>query len=259
MLIEISGLVIKTVNLSDNDTLLTIFSAERGKITAVANGSRTLKSRYLAATQLFCYSSFVLHQRGERFWVREVSLIESFFDLRSELERTALASYFCDVNYDVVEENVKEPELLRLTLNALYAICQGKHDLPKIKASFEMRAVAVLGFCPILSHCANCGKNNGNFILDVMNGIILCEDCRSIADTVEVSVDEIRTARIICPLTEGALAAMRYVVTCPLERIFAFQIPASDMSCFEKAAEKYLLNQLERGFGTLDFYKQIAP
>ena len=57
MLTEVKGLVVRTVALSDNDKLLTLITEEQGKITAVANGSRVLKSRYLAAAQLFCYGS----------------------------------------------------------------------------------------------------------------------------------------------------------------------------------------------------------
>ena len=105
MLTEVKALVIRTLDLSEHDRLLTLFTEEHGKITAVANGSRTLKSRYLAAAQLFCYASFVLYKKGDRYWVREASLIESFFDLRADLTRTALASYVCDVAGDVVEEN----------------------------------------------------------------------------------------------------------------------------------------------------------
>ena len=59
MTYELSGLVVRTVDLSGRDKLLTILTAERGLVTAVANGSRSLKSRYLAATQQFCYAKFL--------------------------------------------------------------------------------------------------------------------------------------------------------------------------------------------------------
>lgn len=258
MLVEVKGLVIRTVDLSEHDKLLTLFTEEHGKITAVANGSRALKSRYLAAAQLFCYGSYVLYQRGDRYWVREVTLIESFFDLRADLTRMALAAYICDVADDVVEENAPEKPFLRLVLNSLYAIASGKFSQAQIKAAFEMRAAADLGFCPMLDGCHACGKTNGELYLDVMNGVVACEECRSLAAMQPVTEEESRTASIICRLTPGALAAMQYVVSCPMERLLSFRLNGEDEGVFFASAEKYLINQLERGFKTLDFYKEVA-
>lgn len=260
MLTEVKGLVIRTVNLSDNDKLLTIFTEEHGKITAVANGSRVLKSRYLAAAQLFCYGSYVLYKKGDRYWVREVNLIESFFDLRADLARTALAAYICDVADDVVEENAPEREFLRLVLNTLYATASGQYDLPKIKAAFEMRAAAILGFMPMLDGCHYCGKTEGDFFLDVMNGVVMCTECHRNGEGIDVPLtpEDIRTSRIICPLSDAAVAALLYTSVCPLQRLFSFRLDTADMPMFTSSAEKYLLNHLERGFKSLDFYKQVC-
>ncbi len=260
MLTEVKALVLRTVDLADNDKLLTLFTEEYGKLTAVANGSRTLKSRHLAAAQPFCYGSYVLYKKGERYWVREVSLIESFFDLRTDLVRMALASYVVDVADDVIRENAPEREFLRLTLNTLYATARGKEPPAKIKAVFEMRAAALLGFCPMLDTCADCGEAGGELCLDVMNGSLLCRNCRETHAPLPLDTDEdFRTARILCPLNEGALAALRYTVTCPPERLFAFRLEGEEeMRLFAAAAEKYLLNQLERSFRSLDFYKEVA-
>lgn len=260
MLIEVKGLVIRTVNLSDNDKLLTIFTEEYGKLTAVANGSRVLKSRYLAAAQLFCYASYVLYKKGDRYWVREVNLIESFFDLRADLTRTSLAAYICDVADDVVEENAPEKDFLRLVLNSLYATAKGQYPQKLIKAAFELRAACLLGFQPMIEHCHACGNDKGDFYLDVMNGMVLCAECYGSGQYQEIplSPNDIRTSRIICPLSEGARAAMVYTVFCPLARLFAFRIDNKDGDMFAYATEKYLLNHLERGFKSLDFYKQIA-
>ena len=257
MLIEVKGLVIRTIDLSDNDKLLTLFTEEHGKITAVANGSRALKSRYLAAAQLFCYGSYVLYKKGDRYWVREVSLIESFFDLRADLTRMALAAYICDVADDVVEENSPEKPLLRLVLNSLYAIASGKFPQAQIKAVFEMRAAAVLGFCPMLDACHMCGQEEGELYLDVMNGVLTCPACREAAAMQPIAEEDSRTASIICRLTPGAYAAMKYAVSCPMERLLSFRLDAGDEPVFFASAEKYLLNQLERGFKSLDFYKEI--
>lgn len=262
MLTEVKGLVVRTVNLSDNDKLLTIITEEHGKVTAVANGSRALKSRQLAAAQLFCYASFVLYQKGDRYWIREATLIESFFDLRTDLSRMSLAAYICDVMDDVVEEDAPEKELLRLALNTLYVLSRNTYPEAHIRAVFEMRAAALLGFMPMLEGCASCGTHEGELFLDVMNGSFECTACHEaragIQEPVSADMDENRTARIICHLTPAAYGAICYAVGGAMERLFSFRIGEEDLRLFSFAAEKYLLHHLERGFKSLDFYKQIV-
>ena len=258
MLVNVKGLVIRTVDYHDNDKLITLFTEEKGIITAIASGSKAIKSRYMAPTELFCYSNYVLYKKGEYFWVREVELIESFFDLRLTIERTALATYICDViNYAAVSEMPDIP-LLRLTLNSLYATSVEKHILPKIKAAFEMRCASILGFSPNIHHCSKCNNTNGDFYLDVMNGNIVCKKCKSQASADIYQEYEREQLTTICYISEATKAAMEYVINSPLEKFLSFNLEEPDVRLFGAAAEEYLLNHLGQSFKSLDFYKQIT-
>ncbi len=258
---ELRGLVVRTHDLSGSDKLITILTAERGLVTAVANGSRSLKSRYLAATQLFCYTSFVLEARRDRFWVRDLELIESFYDLRLDITAAALANYVCEVVGSVTVPEQPEPDILRLALNTLYAISSGKYPHDKIKAAFEFRMAAILGYLPELSACASCGAEEGDMMLDVMNGGLICSDCHAaIQRAIPQGEDDFsaRTRALLCILTPSVRAAMHYLLACPAERLLSFRLPEEEMRHLSRAAEEYLLNHIERGFRTLQFYKEVA-
>ena len=54
MHIEVRGLVIRNVDIKETDRLITIFTEQKGALTALARGARSLKSRKLAATTQFC-------------------------------------------------------------------------------------------------------------------------------------------------------------------------------------------------------------
>ena len=95
-LTEVRGIVIRTIDIGENDKLLTLLTEEKGKITAYVRGSRSMKSRSFAAAQLCCYSRFVLMKKNDRYYVQESELCENFFSIREDIERTALASYICD-------------------------------------------------------------------------------------------------------------------------------------------------------------------
>ena len=254
---EVKGLVLRTVDLKESDRLLTIFTEEQGIVTALAKGARSLKSRKMSSTMQFCYSRFFLYKRGEHYYVKEAELIESFFDLRSSIEGLALSAYIADVLSDVTVASA-ERELLRLSLNSLYAIANKRYELDKIKAAFEIRAASILGFMPDVLSCSECGEKNGNFYFDIMGGTIKCYACNEKETAAYSGPESPHESHIVRILSEGAKIALGYCIYAPIEKIFSFKISDDDMQLFTKAAEDYLINQLERSFKTLDFYKEVT-
>ena len=254
--IEVKGLVIRTVDIKESDRLITIFSEERGIVNALARGARSLKSRQMSSTMQFCYASFVLAKRGEYYYVKEAELIESFFGIRNSIEGLALATYIAEVLNDITVAEA-ERDLLRLSLNSLFAISEGKHSLDKIKAAFEIRAASIIGFMPDVLSCAACGEKLGNFYFEIMAGALKCYACKEKSEKEHTEPDNPHESQIICILSEGAKIALGYCIYSPLEKIFSFKISDEDMALFAKAAEEYLINQLERSFKSLDFYKEV--
>lgn len=254
--IEVKGLVIRTVDIKESDRLITIFSEEMGIVSALARGARSLKSRQMSSTMQFCYGSFVLARRGEYFYVKESELIESFFGIRNSIERLALATYISEVLNEITVAEA-ERDLLRLSLNSLYAIAHGKYELDKIKAAFEIRAASIIGFMPDVIACATCGEKLGNFYFEIMAGTLKCYACKEKNEKMRAEPENPHESQTVCILSEGAKIALGYCIYSPLEKIFSFKISDEDMQLFSRAAEEYLVNQLERSFKSLDFYKEV--
>lgn len=256
MLREVKGLVIRTTDLGESDRLLTIFTEEEGVVVARARGARSFKSRKMSATMQFCYSSFVLFKQQDKYHVREAELIESFFDIRSSIEALALAGYVAEV-LDDVGVTLADKELLRLSLNTLYAISRGLYPLDKIKATFEIRCASVLGFMPDVAECSGCGERHGEFYFDIMAGAALCRECRRRAESRHETISEPHESHIISILTEGARDAIVYSVHAPVERVFFFNVTDEDLYLLSRAAEEYLTNHLERSYKALKFYNEV--
>jgi len=257
MSMVVKGLVIRTTDIYEADRLITIFTDEMGVITALAKSARSIKSRKLVATMLFCYSSFVIYQRGEHYYIKEAALIESFYDIRRSVEGLALASYVVDVLSDVTVAQ-EEHELLRLSLNTLYAISTAKCSLEKIKAAFEIRAASILGFMPDVLSCSSCGEKLGVFYFDIMGGMLKCYACCERERAQHKEPEDPHNSRIVSILSEGAKIALGYCIHSPIEKIFSFSVSDEDMHIFARASEDYLINQLERSFKTLEFYKEVT-
>lgn len=256
MITSVKGLVIRVTDVKENDRLLTIYSDTLGIVTALAKGSRSLKSRKMASTVQLAYSDFVIYGETDKLYVREAELVEGFFGIRESIDGLALAMYICEV-LEEVGTSEGDNELLRLALNSLYAIADGKHRIDKIKAAFEMRISALLGYMPDLSACDRCGSSEGEFFFDVMAGALECSECHKLSSRGGDRLALDHEASVICILSQSARQAMLYSLYSPVEKIFSFNLGEGDMHLFSRAAEEYLLNHLERGFRTLDFYNEV--
>ena len=257
MTTEVRGLIIRTVDIKETDRLVTIFTEEQGVMTALARGARSLKSRKLAATMQFCYGKYLLYKQGDKLWIKEAELIENFFDIGQSIEGLALANYIAEVLSDVTIAEA-DKDLLRLSLNSLYAISKGLYSVEKIKAVFEIRAASVLGFMPNVLSCHRCEEREGDFFFDIMGGIIECRACHEKREKGRVEHDDPHESHIICILSEGAKIALGYAIYSPIERVFSFNISDEDMRLFARASEEYILNQLGHSFRSLEFYKKIV-
>ena len=60
---SIRGLVLRDTDRNDSDKLLTVLTSERGRITVMAKGASSIKSRALSGTQLFTYSEMELYEK----------------------------------------------------------------------------------------------------------------------------------------------------------------------------------------------------
>lgn len=243
MFLKTDGLVVRQVNYKDNDQILTVLTKEHGLMTLKARGVRSRSSRLKGACQLLAYSEFTVFENRGFHTIDEANAIQMFPELRTDIERLSLASYFAQVAEVLSQEDMPNPELLSLTLNALYALCRRLCTPELVKAAFELRAACLGGYTPELSGCAVCGNPEPDRF-DVRGGILCCASC---------SAGE----GLRLPVSPGSLAAMRYLVSCDAKRLFAFRLEGRAVKELCDLTETYLQTQLERGFYTLDFYKSL--
>lgn len=255
MITTFSGVVIRCANSGESDRILTVLCGEYGKISVLAKGARRTGSKFMSSTSLYCYASFTVQKEENLSFLREAEPIDSFFGLRTSLPAMSLAGYACAVCDDVATED-EGGILLRLLLNTLFALSEGKKDIRIVKASFEMTVSCICGFLPDLFACSICeGEISSESYLDVMNGMVICSDCKEKLNGEKTANDG--TASVICPITPTVLTALRYIVNADIKRIFSFSVGNDDLPMLETVCEKYLLNHLERSFDALDFYKTV--
>ena len=245
MYLTIQGIVLRVTDYNDRDALLTLLTRHHGKLTVKVRGLRRKNSPLTAPCQLLAYGEFTLFEYRGQYTVNEAHSLELFSQLRRNLTKLSLGTYFAQAAELLSQEDLPNPELQSLLLNCLYAL--SKLELPEsqIKAVFELRAACISGYTPDLFGCHICGNQNPERF-DISAGQLECRNCRS---------SESNGIRL--PVTPSVLDAMRYICLCDPKKLFAFRIGTETLMLLSTLAEAYLTTQLERGFSTLDFYKQL--
>ena len=241
------ALVLRDVDYKESDKILTLLTQEAGKLIASARGCRKKGSPIAAGCQLLCWSEFVLFDYNGRWSVREAATERLFQGVRDDLDKLALACYFSEVTELLAVEGEPSPELLSLILNCLHALDKLDRPLAQVKAVFELRAMCLAGYEPLLDGCAVCGAEppeEPRFHL--REGVLHCARCR----------DEVGEG-ISMPLDGPSLAAMRHIAYGDPKRLLSFSLGEESLRLLGDLTEAYLHTQLERGFRTLDFYKQL--
>ena len=246
MYLKIQGLVIRSTPYSDHDLLLTLLTAQYGKLTVKARGARRKNSRLIAPCQLLAYSEFTLFEKDGRYTVNEAQTIELFLGIQKDLGKLALATYFSQVTEVISQEDTPTPGLLPLMLNSLHALSKTDAPEEKVKAVFELRLATISGYAPDLSGCAICGGLTPD-LFHLSEGHLECSRCGGT-----------RATGIRMPIKPGVLDAMRYICYCDPKKLFSFTLNDENYELLSAITESYLSTQLERGFSALDFYKSLS-
>ena len=239
----IKALVLREVRYKEADRILTLLSAEEGKLTAKARGALRKSSRTGAATQQLTYAEMTLFANKGKWTVNEASVLEPFDGLRTDLEALALGSYFAECLEALAVEDEPDAELMQLGLNALYALSRGLYEPRLIKAAFELRLMCLSGYAPDLTACAECGREPAEPVFRPADGRVWCRSCPHGGGALALGAE--------------GLAAMRYIASAPAKKLFAFSLSREALDALCAVTEQYLLRQTERRFGTLEYYKQI--
>lgn len=244
MYLTIQAIVLRVTDYNDRDALLTVLSRSHGKLTIKARGLRRKNSPLVAPCQLLAYGEFTLFEYKGQYTINEAHSLELFSQLRRDLTKLSLGTYFAQAAEVLSQEDMPNPELLSLLLNCLYALSKLGLDEAKVKAVFELRAACLAGYMPDLFGCHSCGNQNPDRF-DISEGLLECQNCRSVGGGIRM------------PVTSGVLEAMRYICLCDPKKLLSFDIGAENQEKLSNLTEAYLTTQIERGFPTLDFYKSL--
>ena len=146
--VEVTGIVLKAVPVLEMDKRITVLTKERGKISAFARGAKKPGSRFMAATNPFCYGTFRLYEGKTAYNLSEVRIAEYFENLREDFEGAFYGMYFCDVADYYTRENADCMDYMKLVYQSLRALLIPAIPRKLVRYIYELKAMVYSGECP---------------------------------------------------------------------------------------------------------------
>lgn len=193
MEVKVNAVVLRATDYGENDKILTLLTAEAGKITAGIKGVKKAGAKLKFAAQPFCFAEYVLARRGEKYTVINASENESFYDLRTEICRFYAASAAIEAADALAYEGDGYPELFYSLVKTLSAICEGNESAALI--GFLTGALKRSGYAVAAENCAVCGKpllNEDKLRFDFDAGSFTCFECGNGAGASRVTYNVLR-------------------------------------------------------------------
>lgn len=241
------GLVICERSVGEADKFIEILTEDFGVIEVSVKGVKKITSKNSGSSQLFAYSKFCLNKRGDRYYINSSEVISVFYDLRYEVEKISLASYFAELVKYTLPVGLPCKNVLRLYLNTLHCMCSDNKELSLLKSIFELRLLSEIGMLPQLIGCSNCFCYESQYMyFNIEKANLICDKCVS---------DEVSELNIKIHI--AVLRAVRHICLSEFDKVFNFSLTYEYIYHLSDFSERYTLYQLGRNFRTLSFYKKI--
>lgn len=151
-LVTVTGMVIKSIPVSEYDRRITILTKERGKIGAFARGARRQGSRFMASTNPFSFGEFQLYEGKNSYNVSDIRIRNFFEQLREDFEAACYGMYFLEVADYYTRENNDETQVLKLLYQSMRALLHPSYEKELVQAVYELKMLVVNGEFPGILH-----------------------------------------------------------------------------------------------------------
>ncbi len=184
------AVLLRAADYGESDRVVTLFTRERGKVTAFARAARKSRKRFGGSLEPFCRLRVELSEprRGaEGLLSLDASmLVESFGRLTESLPKMAVAGYACELCRELLPAHEPFADAFDLLVDLFRTLDEvgpeRSVDPARAMLAFELRLLELVGHRPALDRCAVCGKRapeRASARLDPERGGVVCRACRS--------------------------------------------------------------------------------
>jgi len=239
------AIVLGHIEYGEADRIIRLFTAEKGKITAIAKGIRKIRSRKAGHLEPFTRVSLFLAKGRDLDIITQAETLDPYIGLREDLERVALASYVVEVIDRFTYEEGQNVGMFQLLANTLSRL-ETQQNAETVVHYYETRLLDLLGFRPQLFECVACGNviREEDQFFSPLTGGILCPKCGSVqADA--------------WPVQKDILRYWRHLQRSKWRQVESVVIPEMIEAGLSELIQRYLTYLLERKLNSPEFLREV--
>lgn len=239
--LKTEAIVLKHFPLGEADYILTLYSRQLGKISAIAKGARRVKSKMGGHVEPLMHTSFLLTEgSNDLFIISQAELLEGFRSIREDIGRLEQGLHITEL-MEAITPAYQENELLFCLLrDSLTTLSDDDHS--SLMTYFRLHLLELSGFRPELYICVEC------------NSVIQPTDHR-------FSPDRGGTLCILCkppqasilPLSLNSLKVLRFLLKSNFNDIHQLRIESADIMELDRIMSRLLENVIGREIKTYRF------
>jgi DNA repair protein RecO (recombination protein O) len=240
------AIVIAGHDLGEADRIIVFYTETQGKVRAVAQGARRLRSQFGGSLQLFSRGRLVYFERANKTLhkINEFAVLQAHQALREDLDRIALGSAAVEAVALGVEEEERFAELYSLLAEGLQLLEASKRPA-LVFQGFTLHLLRVLGYRPEFLECIRCHRRPPVAgAISPSQGGIVCEDCR-------------RGTPDVIGVSREALGFLRGAGTAPLSLLERVTLPPAALEEAGQLLQAFLQHALGRPLRSAQFLGRL--
>jgi DNA repair protein RecO (recombination protein O) len=173
----LEALVVGGVDYGDADRIVHLLT-RNGTLAVFAHGAKKSRRRFQGALEPFTTVRATLAERRRSGMptLLDATVERSRLEIRTSLDRIALASYVVEVSKRVALEGEPSEAIFELARDVLDHLSSSDASIA-VRRAFELVLIDIIGYRPTLDACAGCGRAPAPYV-DFNRGGAFCDEHR---------------------------------------------------------------------------------
>ena len=207
--VKTEAVVLRSIRYGEADRVVHLYSSTRGRVGAIAKGSRRPKSRFGGRLEPFFRLDLVLYEgRGDLLTVTGASTVDGYPRLRSSGPALGAAGRACDSVLRLLDSGEPNGAAYNLLCNYLGLLDADSEAASAQGAAlaFRLKLALAAGFSPELASCASCGEADHIAAFSGAAGGVVCASCEGGGFPLTEEAHRFMVDALASPLSEAPAA-----------------------------------------------------
>lgn len=244
------AIVLRTKELREADSLITLYTRDWGKVQVVAKGVRKVKARYGASLEIFTHNQVMLFSKTDKDLARLTGcqVMHPFYSLRESYFKYGMASYLLELVDKLSEYREANQDIFNLLGKSFSLMDAGvlktRENYLSLWNWFVLKILDYSGYKVSLESCIHCKEKPAlqrPVVFSLMDGGISCRAC-------------LKNADYVFELNPEVWAKLRLLQKSALPQLLDIELAAETKLAIKILLEKYLQFISGHAFNCQEFF-----